>query len=91
MNELRIRDARLSDQDTIREVTLAAYQEYATQMPAHWEGYRQNTLTTLAERSPPSKSSLSTMARSWALFYCIQPAPGLTIKGYRLNLESTTR
>ena len=36
--ELRIRDARPGDGDRIREVPLAAYQEYAAQMPELWEG-----------------------------------------------------
>lgn len=45
---LQIRDARPNDQAAIRQVTLAAYEEYAPQMPAHWEGYRQNILVTLA-------------------------------------------
>ena len=52
MPELLIRDARPSDRDAIRDVTLAAYHEYATQMPAHWESYRQNILTTLADIKP---------------------------------------
>ena len=47
-NRLRIRDAGPEDQVTIRELTLAAYQEYAEQIPAHWENYRQNILATLA-------------------------------------------
>jgi len=46
--ELLIRDARPGDRDRIREVTLAAYQEYAAQMPELWEGYRQNIVATLA-------------------------------------------
>lgn len=44
-----IRDARPEDRDAIREVTLAAYQEYAVQMSAFWEGYRQNILVSLDE------------------------------------------
>lgn len=47
-----IRDARPSDRDRIREVTLAAYQEYATQMPDLWEGYRQNIVATLKSMEP---------------------------------------
>ncbi len=47
-----IRDARPGDQDAIRQVTLAAYQEYADRMPAHWEAYRQNILATLADPAP---------------------------------------
>ena len=52
MPELLIRDARSSDRDAICEVTLAAYHEYARQMPARWESYRQNILTTLADIKP---------------------------------------
>ncbi len=51
-SDLQIRDARPGDQESIRLVTLAAYQEYAAQMLAHWEGYRQNILTTLASVTP---------------------------------------
>ena len=46
---LRIRDARSTDRGDIEAVTLAAYQQYAALMPAHWEGYRQNILATLAD------------------------------------------
>ena len=52
MSRLHIRDARLSDYDAIQAVTLAAYQEYAPLMPAHWESYRRNILTTLADVKP---------------------------------------
>jgi GNAT superfamily N-acetyltransferase len=48
----RIRDARAGDRDVIREVTPAAYREYATQMPALWEDYRANILATLADIAP---------------------------------------
>ena len=48
----RIRDARAGDRDAIREVTLAAYGEYATQMPALWQRYRANILATLADIAP---------------------------------------
>jgi predicted N-acetyltransferase YhbS len=44
-----IRDARPEDRDAIREVTLAAYQEYAVRMPTFWEGYRQNIIVSLDE------------------------------------------
>jgi predicted N-acetyltransferase YhbS len=42
-----IRDTRPSDRQAIRDVTLAAYQEYAAQMPRFWDGYRQNIIATL--------------------------------------------
>jgi predicted N-acetyltransferase YhbS len=47
-----IRDARPGDRDRIREVTLAAYEEYAAQMPDLWEGYRQNIVATLSHVEP---------------------------------------
>lgn len=52
MPGLHIRDARPSDHDVISALTLAAYQEYAQLMRAHWDGYRQNILTTLADVKP---------------------------------------
>jgi predicted N-acetyltransferase YhbS len=52
MGDLLIRGARDSDRDAIRELTLAAYQEYAALMPLHWEGYRQGILQALAEVKP---------------------------------------
>ena len=47
-----IRGARPSDRGPIEAVTLAAYQEYAAQMPEHWELYRQNIVSTLAAVEP---------------------------------------
>jgi ribosomal protein S18 acetylase RimI-like enzyme len=52
MPGLQLRDARSSDREVILALTLAAYQEYAPLMPAHWDGYRQNILTTLADVNP---------------------------------------
>jgi GNAT superfamily N-acetyltransferase len=52
---LRIRDARASDRDAIEAVTLAAYQQYASLMPALWESYRQNILATLAAAPPDAQ------------------------------------
>jgi GNAT superfamily N-acetyltransferase len=49
---LRIRDARSSDRDVISALTLAAYQEYAALMSAHWDGYRRNIVATLADVGP---------------------------------------
>ena len=48
-DDLKIRDACPSDQDTIRKLTLAAYREYTAKIPAHWEDYRQNIVNTLAD------------------------------------------
>jgi predicted N-acetyltransferase YhbS len=47
-----VRDARPADRDAIREATLAAYAEYAPQMPRYWDGYRANILATLADPAP---------------------------------------
>jgi GNAT superfamily N-acetyltransferase len=52
---LRIRDARSDDRGAIEAVTLSAYQQYAALMPAHWEGYRQNILATLAAARPETQ------------------------------------
>jgi GNAT superfamily N-acetyltransferase len=52
MTELHIRTARAPDDDAVREVTLAAYQEYAAVMQEHWENYRQSILATLANVYP---------------------------------------
>jgi GNAT superfamily N-acetyltransferase len=52
---LRIRDARSDDRGAIEAITLAAYQQYAALMPAHWEGYRQNILATLAVAQPEAQ------------------------------------
>lgn len=49
---VHLRDAQDGDRDAIREVTLSAFQEYAAQMPDHWEGYRQGVLATLANVTP---------------------------------------
>ena len=45
---LRTREARSDDRGAIEAVTLAAYEQYAALMPAHWDDYRQNILATLA-------------------------------------------
>jgi GNAT superfamily N-acetyltransferase len=51
--DLLIRDATPSDGDAIRDATLAAYAEYATEMaPEHWELYRMNILATLEDVRP---------------------------------------
>ncbi len=55
MDGLRIRDARSDDRRAVEAVTLAAYEQYAALMPAHWEGYRQNILATLADAQPEAQ------------------------------------
>ena len=52
---LIIRDGRAGDRDAIEAVTLAAYQQYATTIPALWEAYRQNIVSTLAGASPDAQ------------------------------------
>lgn len=53
MNDLHIRNADTCDQDAIRDVTLSAYEEYATKMPpGAWEQYRENIVSTLADIKP---------------------------------------
>jgi predicted N-acetyltransferase YhbS len=52
MKAPQIRDARESDRDAIREVTLSAFQEYAALMPAHWENYRKGILTAIEDPKP---------------------------------------
>ncbi len=52
MTNLNIRDARDTDRKAIQDVTLSAYQEYAAGMAPHWEVYRENILTTLADVQP---------------------------------------
>lgn len=52
---LRLRDAEERDRAAIREVTLAAYQEYAAKMPAHWERYREGIVSTLSDIAPAAQ------------------------------------
>ncbi len=47
-----IRDALPSDQAVIRDLTLAAYQEYAEPLGANWEGYKNGILQTLEHVKP---------------------------------------
>ena len=49
MTDLLVRDARPEDRDAIREVTLAAYQEYAARMHGFWEGYRRNIVASVTD------------------------------------------
>ena len=52
MSAPTIRAATPADGDAILAVTLAAYEQYAAALPAHWEGYRQNIVATLAAAAP---------------------------------------
>ena len=52
MSGLTVRLAGPGDRDAIQAVTLAAYQEYTATIGAHWKGYRQNIIATLAAAVP---------------------------------------
>jgi predicted N-acetyltransferase YhbS len=47
-----IRDARPSDRAAIRDLTLAAYQEYAEPLGTYWEGYKAEMLRGLENVKP---------------------------------------
>jgi GNAT superfamily N-acetyltransferase len=50
---ISIRDALEGDREAAREVTLAAYEEYAKSIPPlFWEGYRKNIVESLDEMGP---------------------------------------
>jgi GNAT superfamily N-acetyltransferase len=53
--DLVVREAGPADRDAIRDVTLAAYQEYATRMPTLWDDYRQSIVGTLAAVGPAAQ------------------------------------
>jgi len=55
MEGLRIRDAQGNDGRAIAALTLSAYQEYAPLMPALWDTYRENIVTTLAAPEPATQ------------------------------------
>ena len=55
MKDVRVRDAQPGDRGAIEAVTLAAYQQYAASMPALWDGYRQNIVSTLAAARPDAQ------------------------------------
>ena len=49
----RIREAGAGDRAAVEAVTLAAYEQYASVLPAPlWTAYRENILATLAEAAP---------------------------------------
>jgi len=56
MSALAVRDARPADVPAIESLTLAAYQQYATQLPPpYWEAYRANITGTLADVTPAAQ------------------------------------
>jgi GNAT superfamily N-acetyltransferase len=50
MRDLQLRDARDTDRDSIRDVTISAYEDYANQW--FWDVFRQYILETLAYIDP---------------------------------------
>ncbi len=53
---LHIRDARDDDRAALRDVTLAAYEEYAAIMPASlWAGYRRQVIATINADGPAER------------------------------------
>ena len=76
---LTLREARPADRDAIVEVTLAAYQEYATQVP-FWPAYRDNILATVTNPHPATQlvADLDGRIVGTVLLYPAPP-PGATI------------
>lgn len=53
---LLIRDAQPADRDAVRDLTLAAYEEYAATVPeAFWAVYRRNLVATLDAAGPEDR------------------------------------
>jgi len=50
-----VRDARPGDRQAILALTLEAYGEYAGQVPALWERYRENIVATLEDVAPAAQ------------------------------------
>src|SRR5260221_9342113 len=71
MPTILIRDARPDETQALQELTIAAYHEYATVMPAMWLIYRQNIITTLANVAPAQQivAELDGLAVGTALLY----------------------
>jgi GNAT superfamily N-acetyltransferase len=76
---LTLREARPADRDAIVDVTLAAYQEYASQVP-FWPAYRENILATITSPRPAAQlvADLDGTIVGTVLFYPAPP-PGATI------------
>ena len=48
MGKIDIRDVQAADREAVRDLTLRAYEEYASLMPSsHWVYYRENIIETL--------------------------------------------
>jgi GNAT superfamily N-acetyltransferase len=53
---ITIRESRPTDRAAIEAITLAAYEQYSTVLPAPlWEAYRQNIVATLAAATPATQ------------------------------------
>lgn len=52
VTDVRVREVHPTDRDAIREVTLAAYAQYARPLGRHWAGYRENILSVLEHPAP---------------------------------------
>src|SRR6516225_5962588 len=53
---INVRSMRDSERDAVRDVTLAAYEEYASIMPEQfWTGYRRHLLATLDAQGPADR------------------------------------
>ena len=55
MTDCRVRGARAGDRAAIQDVTLSAYQQYASVIPALWDAYRENILATLGAADPQTQ------------------------------------
>lgn len=56
MSTLAVRDARRADVAAVVSVTLAAYEQYAAQLPPpYWEAYRANIVSTLGDVRPAAQ------------------------------------
>ncbi len=52
MTDLILRDSTAADQEAIKTVTLAAYEQYSPMMGPMWQLYRTNIVETLADTQP---------------------------------------
>ena len=71
---LTVRDAAPGDTGAIREVTLAAYEQYAAHLPPpFWAAYRDNIVATLAD---PGSAAQIVAERAGALVGAVLLYPG---------------
>jgi GNAT superfamily N-acetyltransferase len=79
---LTLREARPADRDAIVDVTLAAYQEYATQVP-FWKAYRENILATITKPHPAAQliADLDGTIVGTVLLYPASPARAAAAPG----------